>query len=346
MDEISVSKERMKLVKAPLTSNEVSQLRGAIGTIAWKSAQTGPHFQADAGLLLSEVPKATIHTVQKTNKLIREIRRESHQSLLFPHYGRSWQDFVFVTWCDAGQQNRPDRSSTLGVISGLAPKEFVSGEECSVAILNWKSGKTPRQCLGSNGAEVQAVTEGEDGNFKLRAMWCEIHGEILTKETLYDQIRNKTLGALVMDTRGIFDAITRNLSSLHGLRSSRAGYELTLSIQQALRIGTSFRWVNGLAQLADCLTKASERKVFLQFLARGQAWRLIHDESFTAGRKLRKKELEKALKEQEHIFLVALEDIARQSGWPWENPNDPRGTTDESSGLHQELESFEGSYPL
>ena len=77
------------------------------------------------------------------------------------------------------------------------------------------------------------------------------------------------MGIIVMDTRGIFDAMTRNVSSLHGLRSSRAGYELTLGVQQALKIKTGFRWVNGLAMLAD-LTKFSERKIFLQFLAEGQ----------------------------------------------------------------------------
>ena len=81
---------------------------------------------------------------------------------------------------------------------------------------------------------------------------------------------DNTMGIIVMDTRGIFDAMTRNVSSLHGLRSSRAGYELTLGVQQALKIKTGFRWVNGLAMLADCLTKSSERKIFLQFLAEGQ----------------------------------------------------------------------------
>ena len=36
-----------------------------------------------------------------------------------------------------------------------------------------------------------------------------------------------------MDPRGVYDAATRNLSMLHGLRSSRAGYELTLAVNQA-----------------------------------------------------------------------------------------------------------------
>ena len=347
MDEIQLPKERLQQTKSALTPKEVSLLRGAIGSLAWKSSQTGPQYQADCGILLSEVPyRATINTVLKANKLIREVKRESHQSLLFPHWNRHWRDLVIVSWCDAGQQNRPDRSSTLGVLTGIAPKELLEGEECQVAIVNWKSGKTPRQCLGSNGAEVQAITEGEDITFKLRAMWTEIHGVQLTRESLYEEVKNGTKGALVMDTRGIYDAMTTNISSLHGLRSSRAGYELTLAVQQACHIQTILRWVNGLAQLGDCLTKFGERKVFLQFMANGQAWRLVHDEKFVAGRKVRKKELEAAVKEMENLFLSKLKLLAQQNRWPWDHTDEARSMGDESLEDPVRLVSLDKPYQV
>lgn len=38
--------------------------------------------------------------------------------------------------------------------------------------------------------------------------------------------------------------MTRNTSRLDGLRSGRSGYELTLSVGQALRVHTVMRWVN------------------------------------------------------------------------------------------------------
>jgi hypothetical protein len=136
-----------------------------------------------------------------------------------------------------------------------------------------------------------------------------------------------------MDTRGIFDATTRNVSSLHGLRSSRAGYELTMSVQLARKIGTIFRWVNGLAMLGDCLTKFGERKVFLQFLARGQSWRLIHDKEFTAGRKLKKREFEKAAKDLETFFVSEVGKLARANKWLWQDEEDSRSMGDESFQL-------------
>ena len=329
LDEVQLPKQRMQQVKSSLTPQEVSMVRGVLGTLAWKSSQTGPHHQADVGMILSELPMATIHTVQKLNKLVREVRREAPQGLLFPSWRRSWKDFVVVSWADAGQQNRADHASTLGVITGLAPIEFLQGEECVVCVLNWKSSKTPRQCLGSNGAEVQAITEGEDITFRIRAMWAEIHGIRLTKSNLYDSVRDTTVGAVVMDTKGIFDAMTRNVSALHGLRSSRAGYELTLSVQQAMRIATKLRWVNGLAQLADCLTKFNQKKLFLQFLAGGQKWKLVFDEKFVAGKKLRKRQLEEATRSMETFFISRVREFALANRFPWTD-DDSRSVGDES----------------
>ena len=83
-----------------------------------------------------------------------------------------------------------------------------------------------------------------------------------------------------------------------------------------MKIKTGFRWVNGLAMLADCLTKISERKIFLQFLAEGQKWRIVHDPKFTAGKKLKKCELEKATRQMEQLFVDSVREMAQASKWP------------------------------
>ena len=330
VDETQLPKDRMTQTSSALTPREISMLRGAIGSLSWKSAQTGPHFQAETCLLLSEVPHATISTIVKANKLIREVKREASQSLLFPARGVEWHKMAIVTWCDAGEKNRPDKSSTLGHITGIAPAGFLQGEPHVDAILNWKSGKTPRQCLGSNGAEVQAITEGEDIIVKVRAMWAELHGVQLRRATLYEQVRDAVQGAIVMDSRGIFDAMSRNISSLHGLRSSRSGYELTLSVQQAVKVSTAFRWVNGLAQLADCLTKSNEQKMFLQFLLQGQTWRLVHDDTFTIlERNFGSKSWNVHFKSARNGSLAKYGNWQKANRWPWIELDELRNKGDE-----------------
>ena len=225
-------------------------------------------------------------------------------------------DLCVVTWADASNHNRPDKSSSLGIVTGIAPRQLLCGEEVQVAVVQWKSGKTPRQCLGSNGAEVQAITEGENQNYQIRGLLLEFTGVRLERDSMHEQV-SKVPGALVMDSRGIYDAATRNVSALHGLRESRAGYELTIAVINAVKAKTSLRWVCGLAQLADSLTKANDRKTFLQFLAQKQYWRLVDDETFTAGRKVNKRRLEQKAAEKEELFISWVQTQAAKHGWPW-----------------------------
>ena len=323
VEEVELSPERSLQRKSPATASEISQLRGLIGTLAWRSSQTSPHFQADVGLLLSEIPYASVDTILRANKLVREVRR-TPQSLMFPCWNLHWTQLAIVVWADASNSNRPDKSSTMGIIAGCAPKEIISGKSVQVALIQWRSSKTPRQCLGSNGAEVQSITEGEDLCFRLRALLAEINGETLNRQNLIKVVKEKTCGALVMDSRGIYDSMTRNVSSLHGLRSGRAGYELTLSVSQAKEIETALRWVNGDAQLGDALTKGgAARKMLLQFLLNGQRWQLIHDPEFVAGKKLRKRALEDQLREMEVQFIAAVEKMAIENRWPFSSEVDP-----------------------
>jgi hypothetical protein len=305
--------------QADLLPSEVSALSGVLGTMSWRATQTAPHYLAEVSLLLSEIGKGTVSTLYRANKLVREMRRDASQGLIFP----TWEPcaLAVITWTDASQHNRPDRASTVGVISALAPADVLEGRERQFSILQWKSGKAPRQCLGSNGSEVQAVTIGEDQNFLLRALVAEIQGSVPERGLLPEHVKN-VKGALVMDSRGIYDAATRNLSSLHGLRDSRSGYELVLAVNQAYRVGTMFRWVNGLAQLADALTKHGAMKVLLQFYQQRHHWRLVHDDKFTSGRKIGKREMLKELNGHHNHFIYLVKKLAADCNLPWDEVED------------------------
>ena len=161
-------------------------------------------------------------------------------------------------------------------------------------------------------------------------MLAELFGyRFADKNDLYQKVKELTAGAIVMDSRGVFDAMTRSVSALHGLRSTRAGYELTLSVCQALQVQTEIRWVNGLAQIADSLTKRNDRKVILQLLSSGQRWRLVYDPKFTSGRKMKKQEMLRKIREQETLFVEEVAKMAETCRWPWLNQEEPRNMGDE-----------------
>ena len=318
LEEVELDPHRKHQKKSSLTAKEVTKLRAALGTLSWRATQSAPQFLADVSLLLSEANISTVETVEKVNKLVREVRRTSKQRLSFHCWKADLRDLSVVVWADASNHNRPDKSSTMGIIAGVAPKTILNGSEEAISVIQWKSSKTPRQCLGSNGAEVQAITIGEDMVFHIRALLAEFRGIKLERYRLFETIRDETTGALIMDSRGIYDAATRNMSSLHGLRESRAGYELTLAINQATLTGTQLRWVNGLAQLGDSLTKWQARKAILQFLANGQRWKLVDDPMFVAGKKLGKKALERQVEDRQSFFLRWIRKVADENHWPWQ----------------------------
>ena len=317
VEEISIDHSRATQLKSRATPSEISSMRGALGTIAWRAHQVSPQFLAEAGLLLSEIPTATVDTFLRINKLVREMKRNADQTLIFHPFQLPWQDLVAVTWADAAQNNRANKGSTIGVLTCLAPRSILDGEAAFMNIISWKSSKAPREVLGSNGSEVQAITIGEDLNYLVRCAWLEAHGHPPIRGKQAQMVRDMTSGALVMDSKGIFDAMTKNSSSLHGLRSSRAGYELTISVKQAVSAQTHLRWVAGTEQLADGLTKGKARGILLRLLGDRQRWRLVYDPEFTAGKKLSKREQERRIREVEQHFIHCVKVLAEQGNFAW-----------------------------
>ena len=67
LEECVIDRQRVDKKNLPLNNEEISQLRGILGILAWKSFQTGPQYQADVNALLSDAESATIDTLQRAN---------------------------------------------------------------------------------------------------------------------------------------------------------------------------------------------------------------------------------------------------------------------------------------
>lgn len=81
----------------------------------------------------------------RVNKLVREMKRSAGQRLLFPGWNLPLDKLAVITWCDASNHNRYDKSSTLGVLTGVGPAEALQGEEVQLsfgAMEEWKDTST------------------------------------------------------------------------------------------------------------------------------------------------------------------------------------------------------------
>ena len=98
------------------------------------------------------------------NKLVRDVRRSSAQSLHFHSFNNTpWQQLVFASWADASHHPRPDRSRTGGHVITLATEKlFGHGQEDDVSVLAWQSFKLPRKIAGSNNGETQALAFADE----------------------------------------------------------------------------------------------------------------------------------------------------------------------------------------
>ena len=120
--EAPITRERSRQRQESLTAQELSMLRGVLGTASWRAQQMSPQFAADVSLLLSATADPVVQDLLYANKLMR---RSSAQSLHFHSFNEApWQQLVFASWADASDRPRPDGSRTGGYVITLATEEL------------------------------------------------------------------------------------------------------------------------------------------------------------------------------------------------------------------------------
>ena len=96
-----------------------------------------PQFAVDVSLLLSATAAPMVQDLLDANKLVRDMRRSSAQSLHFHSFIETpWKQLVFASWADAGDRLRPDGSRTGGYVITLATEKlFGHGQEDDVSVM-------------------------------------------------------------------------------------------------------------------------------------------------------------------------------------------------------------------
>ena len=95
--EAPISRERSRQRQESLTAQELSMLRGVLGTASWRAQRVSPQFAADVSLLSTADP--AVQDLLDANKLVRDMRRSFAQSLHFHSFNETpWQQLVFASW--------------------------------------------------------------------------------------------------------------------------------------------------------------------------------------------------------------------------------------------------------
>ena len=92
--------------------------------------------------------------------------------------------------------------------------------------------------------------------------------------------------ALVVDCRGVYDALARSSSSCLGLKDKKSGLEALALKQSLVEFGIVIRWCHSAAQLRDVVTKDSvvARAPWELFVRRGFCLKLMDNPKFESSR--------------------------------------------------------------
>ena len=280
--EIALSSTRRKQEKDETTAQEKSQLRGLLGALSWHAQQVAPHISADVSLMLSEVSRSQVSLILRANKLLFQVRARKDHAMILHAFNES-EPLGMYAWVDAGSQNRPDGSSTQGILIGLAPTSMMTGAVGQVSLMSWHSNKIDRACRSPGASESQAAISGEDLLYYARYQWSEIcFGELDVRNP--DECVRKVPGTLVTDSRNVYDKLNTEVLTIKGAER-KSNLEL-LSVKEAQqRTQLHVRWVHSEAQLANSLTKANGGHEMELFYRMNHAWRIVEDPSMKSARR-------------------------------------------------------------
>jgi hypothetical protein len=282
--EIPISKERWKQKETETTDKEKSALKGVLGSLGWHANQVAFWLSAAVSWNLSNVKCSTVQDLIEVNKLVKKAHAMKQQKLII-HAFQKDEELVAVAWEDAAHANRPDGSSTKGILIGLAPKQILEGDLVKVSVMFWQSAKIDRVCRSSGAAETRASVDAEDELYAVRMQWSEYLGHPVNLRNI-DELISKTPGIVITDSRNVYDKLKHTVLTLKGAEK-RTDIE-ALCLKDAMNTcNLEICWVNGDTQLANGLTKGSEPQQIELFIKLNFRWKIVYDPEMQSCRKRR-----------------------------------------------------------
>ena len=172
-----------------------------------------------------------------------------------------------------------------------------------MSLISWHLSRLRRVARSSSAAETQAAADGDDE---------AVYNRLCLKEVLFGQLELRNWQSetrqihtsVVMDCRGVYDALARSSSSCLGLKDKKSGLEAHALKHSLVECGRAMRWCHSAAQLCGVVTKDYDaaRALWELFVRRGFRWKLIHDPKFESSRNRPKRGLDTLDEPDENEF--------------------------------------------
>jgi hypothetical protein len=236
---LQLSPTRRKDSELPATPEERTAYQSLAGTL--KCFGHGVLLPACfvASYLQQHLGNLRVHHLAHANSLLKELL-QLQPKLYFPSASAQSHDAHLIAWSDAAHGVTYDQS---GFLAGLQ----LSGptlDSSVLHILDWSSSKQRRVSFSSIGSEILAAALAADRGFALTASIRALFPHAPTP--IYFELR--------VDAKGLYDTITTlHESKDYRLRPTVARLRDSFGAEE-IRV---LRWIPGLQNLADCLTKGN-----------------------------------------------------------------------------------------
>ena len=104
-----------------------------------------------------------------------------------------------------------------------------------------------------NSAELQAAADAKGELSYICLSLRELVGETVPLQR-WQEAAAQVPGVLVLDSRGVYDALARSESACFGLKDKRSGLEALSLTRSLVETRCGLRWTHSAAQVADCMT--------------------------------------------------------------------------------------------
>ena len=263
-----------------LTKGELTQLRSAIGSLAWIARQARPDLAYKVSYLQTCVKSATVTTLKECNKVVDLAKATMNEvKLHFTPGIVNWQDCGVLTVSDASFSNEPGYKSQQGRSHFLTSAKDLKDEAVTAyRALPIASTTMKRVCRSTLQAEAYALQSGIESGDRIRALIAETNGAFDDLRNWEKPARRAVPQLLLSDCRSLVEHLNSEIPAK--ISDKRLGIEMAAIRQQLWTDdvrrtwteypsgGDALIWISTSTMVSDVLTKSMRPDLLLKTLRR------------------------------------------------------------------------------
>ena len=270
---IEIGKHRRSQPESAVNDQELSCLRGLIGSLQYATTHTRPDVASKLGEIQIQLSKPTVQTLLSANKVLREAQSTSDVQICFRSI--SPKKLTHVVFGDASFASPKQLASFQGTIVFATTPDLHENKKAPVSPLTWSSKKISRVVRSTLSAEAFSMSRSVDKMGWCRLLWGTFAIEGFNWREPAKAFAQMHAAVIVTDCKSLFDLVSRR--AMPTCEEYRTTLEVLL-IKERCQEHCHFRWIPTVLQLADPLTKNMDASLLRAVLEQG-SFQLFDEQS-------------------------------------------------------------------